>query len=67
MKHSIMLIGVVAVILGIGILGGLLLMDSDSIEKTVPMVEPDPLKQEKSAPNNAKCSPDAFGRIMCSP
>ncbi len=66
MKRSIMLIGVVAIILGIGILGGLL-MDSDSIEKTVPMVEPDPLKQEKSAPNNAKCSPDAFGRIMCSP
>ena len=67
MKRSIMLIGIVAIILGIVILGGLYLVDSDSIEKTVPMAEPEPLKQEKSASSNAKCSPDAFGRIVCSP
>ena len=67
MKRSIVLIGIVAIVLGIGIFGGLYLMGSESIEKTVSMVEPESLKQEKSASNNAKCSPDAFGRIVCSP
>jgi hypothetical protein len=67
MKRSIVLIGIGAIILGIGILGGLSLMGSESIEKTVPMVEPESLKQEKNVSNNVKCSPNAFGNIICSP
>ena len=67
MKRSIVLIGIGAIILGIGILGGLSLMGSESIEKTVPMVEPESLKQEKNVSNSVKCSSDAFGRMVCSP
>jgi hypothetical protein len=67
MKRSTVLIGIVAIILGIAVLGGLSLTDSEPIEKTVPIIESDSQKQEKSVSNNVKCSPDAFGRIVCSP
>jgi hypothetical protein len=62
-----MLIVIGAIVLGIGILGGLFLMDSESVKKTVPVTEPKSLKQEKNASNNVKCSPNAFGSIVCSP
>ena len=67
MKRSIVLIWIGAIILGIGILGGLFLMDSESIEKPIPIAEPESLKQEKNVSNNVKCSPNAFGSIICSP
>jgi hypothetical protein len=67
MKRSTVLIGIGVVILGISILGGLSLMDSESIEKTIPIIESESQKQEKSVSNNVKCSSDAFGRIVCSP
>jgi hypothetical protein len=65
-----MLIGIVVIILGISVLGGLSLMDSESIEKTkksLPIIEPESQKQEKSVSNNVKCSPTAFGGIRCLP
>ena len=70
MKRSTMLIGIVVIILGISVLGGLSLMDSESIEKTkksLPIIEPESQKQEKSVSNNVKCSPNAFGGIRCLP
>ena len=67
MKRSTVLIGIVAIILGIAVLGGLSLTGSEPIEKTVPIIESDSQKQEKNVSNNVKCSPDAFGRIVCSP
>lgn len=70
MKRSTMLIGIVVIILGISVLGELTLMDSESIEKTkksLPIIEPESQKQEKSASNNVKCSPNAFGGIRCLP
>ena len=70
MKRSTVLIGIGVIILGIGVLGGLSLMDSESIEKTkksIPIIEPEPQKQEKSVYVNVKCSPNAFGSIICLP
>lgn len=70
MKRSTVLIGIGVIILGIGVLGGLSLMDLESIEKTkkpFPIIEPESQKQEKSVSNNVKCSPNAFGGIRCLP
>lgn len=67
MKRSVVLILIGVIVLGIGILGGMSLMGSESIEKTAPIAEPESLKQEKSVSNNVKCSPNAFGSIICSP
>ena len=70
MKRSTVLIGIGVIVLGIGVLGGLSLMDSESNEKTkksIPIMEPESQKQEKSVFNNVKCSPNAFGSIVCSP
>jgi len=64
------LIGIGAIILGIGVLGGLSLMDSESIEKTkksIPIIESEPQKQENNVYDNVKCSPNAFGSIICLP
>ena len=70
MKRSTVLIGIGVIILGISVLGGLSLMDSESIEKTkksLPIIEPESQKQEKSVSNNVKCSPNALGGIRCLP
>lgn len=70
MKRSIVLIGIGVIILGISVLGGLSLMDSESIEKTkkpLSIIEPESQKQEKNVSNNVKCSPNAFGGIRCLP
>ena len=70
MKRSAVLIGIGVIILGISILGGISLMDSESIEKTkesLPIIEPESQKQEKSVSTNVKCSPTAFGGIRCLP
>ena len=42
-------------------------VEEDNVEKTVPITGSDSQKQEKSVSNNVKCSPDAFGRIVCLP
>jgi hypothetical protein len=62
-----MLIGIGIIVLGIVVLGGFSLMDSEPIEKPIPIMESDSQKQETSVSNNVKCSSDAFGRIVCSP
>lgn len=65
-----MLIGIGIIILGISVLGGLFLMDLELIEKTknsLPIIEPESQKQEKSVSNNIKCSPNALGNIRCLP
>jgi hypothetical protein len=67
MKRSIVLIGIGMIILGISVLGGLSLMGSESIEKTIPIMESDSQKHETSVSNDVRCSADAFGRIVCSP
>jgi len=70
MKRSTVLIGLGIIVLGISILGGLSLMDSESIEKTktpLPLLEPESPQQEKNVSNNVKCAPTAFGGIRCSP
>ncbi len=71
MKRSAMLVGIGIIVLSIAVLGGLSLMDSESVEKiknkTIPAIELDLHKQEKSVSSNVKCSSDAFGRIVCSP
>jgi hypothetical protein len=70
MKRSTVLIGIGVIILGISVLSGLYFMDSESIEKTmksVPIIEPESQKQEKSVFNNIKCSPNALGGIRCLP
>jgi hypothetical protein len=70
MKRSTVLIGIGVIILGISILSGLSLLDSESFEKTkksIPIMEPESQKQEKSVSNNVKCSPNAFGGIRCLP
>ncbi len=70
MKRSAMLIGIGIIILGISMLGGLYLMDSESIEKTktpLSLIEPESPQQEESVSNNVKCAPTAFGGMRCSP
>jgi len=70
MKRSTVLIGIGVIILGFSVLGGLSLMDSESIEKTkksLPIIELESQKQEKSVSNNVKCSPTALGGIRCLP
>ena len=67
MKRSTVLIGIGVIVLGIIGLGGLSLTGSESIEKTMQIIESDSQKQETSVSNNVKCSSDAFGRIVCSP
>jgi len=70
MKRSTMLIGIGIIILGISVLGGLFLMDLELIEKTknsLPIIEPESQKQEKSVSNNVKCSPNTLGNIRCLP
>jgi hypothetical protein len=70
MKRSTTLIGIGVIILGISVLGILFLMDSELIEKTkksLPIIEPESQKQEKSVSNNVKCSPNALGGIRCLP
>ena len=69
MKRSTVLVGIGIIILGISILGGLSLMDSESIEKTKESlpIEPELQQQEKVVSNNVKCSPTAFGGVRCLP
>lgn len=69
MKRSTVLIGIGIIILGISMLSGLSLMDSESIEKIKkPLpIEPELQQQEKTVSNNVKCSPTAFGGVRCLP
>jgi len=70
MKRSIVLIGIGVTILGISVLGGLYLMESEEIEKTntlLPIIESELQEQEKSVSVNVKCSPNALGNIRCLP
>jgi|APSaa5957512535_1039671.scaffolds.fasta_scaffold06141_6 hypothetical protein len=69
MKRSTVLVGIGIIILGISILGGLSLMDSESIEKTKESlpIEPELQQQEKVVSSNVNCSPTAFGGVRCLP
>ena len=70
MSRSTMLIGIGIIVLGIGILSGVFLMDSEPIEntkKSLPIIEPESQKQEKSISNDVKCSSTALGGIRCLP
>lgn len=70
MKRSTMLVGIGIIILGISVLCGLSLMDSESIEKTkkpLSTMESESQKQDETVFNNVKCSPNALGGIRCLP